>query len=647
MSANDALDHDHSGLLSDATMAAMQLHQQPFASSLLNAKAMDPGSEDGEDHSFIDSITEEQLADIKQAIITGDDLLLILGEKGAGKTTLLQQLNTQSGLRIQCFTVTGSERFSTLNLFSGMLEAFKISPPEKLKDILDELIPCLQSMIARNTLSAIVLDDADKASNTELTQLLSAMLYMNSQDETLMRVALSAPASFEELIPELLPEGADLPYSSLSIEGFSPRRAAAYLDYRLGLAGFTQEFPFTERDMASLVDHSGGLPAELHTLTADVLNEKYGRLEVSTPTELLREEGTGFLQTRTGKLALGALATLLIIGGLLMFMPAGETPEPNATTQQLDLAQSSGQSLPTTAEMPSQTTQTDSANTQAQTVNEPAASGDQTANSAADTQSENRADQLTSTIREIASEATQGASDAAEQIQSAATESEATAGANANDASEAVDVAQSNDTDGSETEAAASDAELASVDNATPAPQTGTQTESSGDAVSAQDTADNSSQQAPANEQAAIQPEPAPEPEPAPQPQPEPEPEPEPVVETPAPPSILNVDAELGALLESPNWILVQDESLYTIQLSASRDLPSVQNFLRRNPLPRPNSIFSFERDGEIWFALVHGIFPTISEAQQAVLQMSEATRRDQPWIRSIAILKQILREEQ
>jgi len=144
MSANDALDHDHSGLLSDATMAAMQLHQQPFASSLLNAKAMDPGSEDGED----------------------------LGEKGAGKTTLLQQLNTQSGLRIQCFTVTGSERFSTLNLFSGMLEAFKISPPEKLKDVLDELIPCLQSMIARNTLSAIVLDDADKASNTELTQLL-------------------------------------------------------------------------------------------------------------------------------------------------------------------------------------------------------------------------------------------------------------------------------------------------------------------------------------------------------------------------------------------------------------------------------------------------------------------------------------------
>jgi len=525
MSANDALDHDHSGLLSDATMAALQLHQQPFASSVLDLKAMDQGGEDGEDHSFIDTITEEQLADIKQAIITGDDLLLILGEKGAGKTTLLQQLNAQSGLRIQCFTVTGSERFSTLNLFSGMLDAFKIRPPEKLKDVLDELIPCLQSMIARNTLSAIVLDDADKASKTELTQLLSAMLYMNSQDETLLRVALSAPENFEELIPELLPEGADLPYSSLTIEGFSPRRAAAYLNYRLGLAGFNQEFPFTERDMASLVDHSGGLPAELHTLTADVLNEKYGRLELSTPTELLREEGTGFLQTRMGKLALGALATLLIIGGLLMFMPAGETPEPNATTQQLDLAQSSGQSLPTAAEVPSQTTQTQSANTQAQTANESEVSGDQSANSPIVTQTEDNAGQLTSIISDSASEATQRVSDASQQIQSAATESATTDRANANDASEADDVAQSNDTTGSATEAAAPGTELASDENDTPAPQTGTQTESSGDSVNAQDSADNSSQQAPTNEQAANQPESAPEP--APQPEPEPEPEPD------------------------------------------------------------------------------------------------------------------------
>ena len=107
---------------------------------------------------------------------------------------------------------------------------------------------------------------------------------------------------------------------------------------------------------------------------------------------------------------------------------------------------------------------------------------------------------------------------------------------------------------------------------------------------------------------------------------------------------VASVDAELQAQLESPSWILVQDENLFTIQMSASRDLASVENFLRRNPLPAPNSIFSFEREGDVWYALVHGIFSTIPEAQRFVEQLPSGAQRDQPWIRSIARLKQILR---
>ena len=113
MSPQDTLDIDHNGLLSDATLSALQLRQQPFTSSPADGDA------------FSDDTTAEQLGDIKQALITGDDLLLILGETGSGKTTLLGQLGANSGLRIQCFSVKGSPRFSTMNLFAGMLEAFK------------------------------------------------------------------------------------------------------------------------------------------------------------------------------------------------------------------------------------------------------------------------------------------------------------------------------------------------------------------------------------------------------------------------------------------------------------------------------------------------------------------------------------------
>ena len=164
MSSSDNQYSNQTAALSDFALGELQLRHQPFTTK--------PDS--GE--SFVDGIAEAQLDDIKQALISGDDLLLILGPEGSGKSTLLNQLGAKSGQRIQCFSVRGSERFSTANLFAGMIEAFKKQPPDDLKLMLDELIPCLQVMADHNTLGAVVLDDADLIPETELTKLLSLSL---------------------------------------------------------------------------------------------------------------------------------------------------------------------------------------------------------------------------------------------------------------------------------------------------------------------------------------------------------------------------------------------------------------------------------------------------------------------------------------
>lgn len=556
MSSQDALDIDQTGLLSDATLSALQISQQPFAPH--------NGDREVDTDLFSDDVTSEQLADIKQALITGDDLLLILGEDGAGKTTLLSQLGANSGLRIQCFAVKGTPRFSTMNLFAGMLEAFKRKPPETLKQMLDELIPCLQTMVSRNTLSAIVLDDAHKVNESELTQLLSGMLYVNSQDETLMRVALAAPGDFEDQIPNLLPEGADLPYSSLTIDGLSPSRASTYVGFRLDQAGFTDEFPFTERDMATLVDQSAGLPAALHAVVANNLNKRHGFIEDSLPAELSSGSSNSLLHSRFGKLALGALASLLIIAGVALYLnPGTDQDSKRHTVASQDAVETENSAkklkllkigtvdvIDKTATQPPVAPVPEPTEPLVPVVIAPPA--------------------IEKSVQEPIPEP------AEEIAQQPRLEPPA---------QPQPDVAK-NDPDAQPTEQDAANA------NSPREPVTAQQenTDTSGNAAA-------------------------------------------------------EVTITSG-FLESPNWILVQSAEQFTVQMSASRDRTSVENFLKSNPLNPPNSIFSFDRDGDIWYALVHGLFPTIDEARQAVEQMPASAQTNQPWIRSVGRIQSVLKAQ-
>ena len=630
MPSQDALDIHQTAQLSDVTLSALQLIQQPFG----------PAASDTE--TFTDDTSLEQLGDVKQALVSGDDLLLILGEAGAGKSVLLHQLGINSGQSIQCFAVKGSPRFSTLNLFAGMLEAFKRKPPESLKEILDELMPCLQTMVARNTLSAIVLDDADQISEAELTQLLSSMLYINSQEETLMRVALAAPPEFEDRIPDLLPEGADLPYSSLTIEGMNGDRAVEYLSFRLEQAGYTGELPFSDQELDDIIGQSGGLPGSLHSAAAGVLNQLFDPMQHPPMDELQSVSKPPLLQSRNAKFGLGALAVLLIAGGLMMFTPDAADEEQryadnNSTAEPLATSRLGGtddSDLPADGDIAADTTDviTDDIEEDAprlRVVEErkvvPFTS-----------------EAIESLVPEISQPSRRSTSDT--------------------DTSDAAD--NSADSDASDTQAPSTDSTVVDTETQSASNTTPAATESSDVASPTQTPVTTASTNLPANTpsdslsdadllsdtqlaDAVVD---------------------DTVESTPEDSGASNsgnntaatgtsvanidetpdVDPEIADILESPTWILVQDSSKITVQMSASRDRPSIESFLKRNRnvLPAPNSIYTFQRRGETWYALLHGLYSSFEEAQSAVEQMPDSAVTDQPWIRNVGRVQDVLKAQ-
>ncbi len=582
MSSYDETDHHNHGLLSDAAMASLQLGEQPFAAELAE------GSE-----WFVDDTAQAQLEDIKHALISGDDLLLILGPEGAGKSTLLAQLGANSGQRIQCFSVRGSERFSTYNLFAGMLEAFQKPAPDDLKLLLDDLIPSLQGMMSSNTLGAVVLDDAHHIPEAELTKLLSGMLYINSSDETVLRVCLAAPTEFEERIPELLPEGADLPYSSLAMEAFDKVRSKQYIEHRLSQAGAYDAQPFTDREIAQINQDAGGRPGALHRLAAGNLNTKHPGHVADLPPELQSsQKKRGALAAIPGsKLLLGALALCMILAGLFFFKPKPE----NTVADTRYTVQETRKITPDEAQ-PEDSTAAGSnvVSSDAQTAN--------TENAEAETAATNNTTDATAAAAakieaaKAKAEADRIAEESAAAAQQAADEkaAEELAAKKAAEEAEAAKLA-------AEKAEAEAEAKIAAAAKAQEEAKIAAEAKAAEDAAAAA--------KAEADAAAAAR------------------------------------AAELGNL-ESPNWVLVQDPKLFTVQMSASTDRESVENFLARNQLDAPNSIFSFTRNGRTWFALVHGLFGSIEEARSEIEKMPASAQSNQPWIRGVGRIQNALKEQ-
>lgn len=582
MSSADNQEIDQAALLTDFALDDMQLQQQPFTTS------------NGE--SYVDAIAEAQLDDIKQALISGDDLLLILGPQGSGKSTLLAQLGTNSGQRIQCFSVRGGDRFSTANLFAGMLEAFKKEPPNDLKLMLDDLIPSLQGMADQNTLGAVVLDDADLIPESELTKLLSGMLYINSSDETLLRVTLAAPTEFEERIPELLPEGADMPYSSLAIDAFDKDRSAAYLNYRFQQAGGANNFPFTDEEVAMINEEAGGRPGQLHIAAAQQLNLRDENYVAELPPELTsgkKAAGGGFLAKLGGKKMLaGGLASLMIFAGLFLLKPSTNNVADDrykvVESKKIDAASKEKEIRLLNEQKLAEQSAAD------KLIAQQAATNAAAAETATKTTGESSSTELnTATVavddRAVADKAAADAAAAKAQAQQQAKLES--------------DAAQKAAEDKLAKEQAAKD--KAAKDKAA-------KDKLAQDKL-AQEQADKEKLAKEQADKAAT--------------------------------AATQTQANLSNL-ESPNWILVQNPALFTVQMIADTDQVAVQGFLAKAKLDAPNSIFSFNREGVTWFALVHGLYSSIEEARKDIERMPADARNNQPWIRAVGRIQNALKDQ-
>jgi DamX protein len=123
---------------------------------------------------------------------------------------------------------------------------------------------------------------------------------------------------------------------------------------------------------------------------------------------------------------------------------------------------------------------------------------------------------------------------------------------------------------------------------------------------------------------------------------------PPPAATAPAPPAAAPSPAPppsgiLPELAEDRAWLLRQDAGHYTIQLIAASDLAAARGYSQRHGLSGIRYVQTRSQGREFVVALA-GSFADRSAAENALSGLPAGVRSDQPWIRTVGSLQQILR---
>jgi len=578
------------GLLTDFAMQQLQLRSQPFIGA----------SADGE--LFADELTYSHINEIRQTIINGDQLIMLLGELGAGKSTLLKQLTKTSGQRLQFFSVKGGEKYTTHNLFNGILNAWQLDTPSEFEASVSNMLDALQAGHERNRVVVLLLDDVDLIPARELNLLVASIGYFNA-DEVLIHMVMSAEPAFEQQIESLLQKDLQFGYSRINIEPMLASRAHPYIQLRLNQAGHFDEFPLSEKQITAIANDASGLPGRINFLTAETLNTYFSPFGDTAEQDRSRKS---LQKQRLIRYVMGFLALGLIVTGLLWKSSddSGEAPFKTVANTPVGNAQNNASTQSSTAQQAvtkdddDVDSVTEAETDAAETSNaEDAGSNAVEANAASQEASEN----LEAASQEIAAVVNELSGDNNNNTQTETSSTTSSIEAATDSANEVANAAANQTTE----ESATTNTETSQEPTSTAAANTTTATQDSddSDAELPKESTDTESQ---TNASSAA------------------------------------ADEVEG--LESPNWVLLQQADKFTIQLSASTDRRDVTRFLARAGLTKPNSIYSFQRQGVTRFALVHGLFDNVEDAQLAIQKMAPAAVSNQPWIRRLGSIQRTVK---
>ena len=93
-------------------------------------------------------------------------------------------------------------------------------------------------------------------------------------------------------------------------------------------------------------------------------------------------------------------------------------------------------------------------------------------------------------------------------------------------------------------------------------------------------------------------------------------------------------------------WVVIQNPGNYTLQLASSRNQKLIKKYFSENNLQGKAGYYKSLREGQEWYALVYGSFPSVADANAHISRLPRELRKWSPWVRNIKDIHAIMLKE-
>ena len=95
--------------------------------------------------------------------------------------------------------------------------------------------------------------------------------------------------------------------------------------------------------------------------------------------------------------------------------------------------------------------------------------------------------------------------------------------------------------------------------------------------------------------------------------------------------------------LSPEQWVAEQNPQFYTLQLASSTNKHLIEKYYEENQLTGKAGYYRSRREGEEWYALIYGAYPSVNEAKAAIENLPQDLKKWSPWVRNIKSIHKIM----